>query len=427
MRIKKLIALALCVCLSVLALVSCEQPIGAYRDKYTWEEKKVPNLVFDLYVIVGEGTDDMAMKTVNDQINQYLIDKYHTKLNIHYIAESEYAAKAAEAVTSHAAVTTDYVTTFKDFENKWFNGGKIVLVNGVDMMNDIVASGKAYDKMADFLTTNAFGKLNVQIPEPLIEAAKIDGKLYAIPNNHVIGQYEYIVIHRETALALNYSDVTELPAMTTYDSTAELRRDIDANSAQLGKSSDDAVKTVVGNYELRYQWEADGYVCNVAKNPQATAEEALSSAYAILPGNALRYVEDTNADGTLSAEEIQANKDLYETTDNETLKSKINLADSEEIARRAMEVVYAINADVTVRNLLQYGVAYTNYRFVDTDGDGDGDTVDRITEEGSEYNMPIKHTGNVFNAYYCNDAWNADNKWTVDMKTYGALQNEDAE
>ena len=67
-----------------------------------------------------------------------------------------------------------------------------------------------------------------------------------------------------------------------------------------------------------------------------------------------------------------------------------------------MEIVYALSADVTLKNLLQYGHKGTNYTL------DSNEVVTSYTEGAGVYKMNMLYTGNVFNAYYCEEiGWNA--------------------
>ncbi len=354
--------LALCAMLSLLVLAGCaDDPIGSY--KYDWTPTVVEKLEFDFYIVTGDATTDNAKTTVKDKINQYLEDKYNTKLNIHYVSAADYENEIKTLVGDGT-------------EKK----SGIVLVNSTAMMDYLIERG-ALLNVINALDTKAYGKLNTQITPTLLEAAKetdADGNtaMYCIPNNHVVGTYEYIVIDKAVARALNYND-TELKAMTTYESTAQLRADVTTYADKLGNVTVNDVVRVVPNadyadrFEFKYE---DGYICNVSKSPVVTRDDAYSSAFAILAGT-----------------------EKYD---------------------RAMQIIYAINTDVALRNYLQYGVEYTNYT-VDANG-----VAHPETNGISVYQMNLLYTGDIFQAHYCDtDGWF---EWTADDAIYGALQNKDA-
>lgn len=363
MRIKRLLLMALCVVLMGFALTACsEEEIGAYLEEY--ENKGigkpvvVEDVVLDLYIIYEEASAN-AMTTVQDNINLYIDDIYNTTLNIHYLTEEEYATKILGDGTN-PAVTSG-----------------IVLINGESLMNSLVTKNALVDLLPYLTNTKdyKFGTLNNQITASLLEQAKtkVEGqadKLYCIPNNHVVGSYDYVKIDKDLALKLKYS-IPELTSMNTMEKAADL---IANANAHLTPEEAAAVVTFVPAepYEYKAQAEADGYICNVASYPTVTTAEAYSSAFAILAGTAK--------------------------------------------ADRAMQIIYAINTDAKLRNLLQYGVENTNYKMVN------GIVVPETDSDTVTYKMNLLYTGDVFMANYCEtEGWV---KWNSEIKANGKAQNE---
>ena len=104
-------------------------------------------------------------------------------------------------------------------------------------------------------------------------------------------------------------------------------------------------------------------------------------------------------------------------TKEEVYSSAFGILAGTENKDRAMEIIYAINTDVELRNYLQYGVEYTNYTVVD-------DLVVPTTDPDSLYVMNLLYTGDVFNALYCEAEGFV--KWNEDAKKFGELQNADS-
>ena len=86
----------------------------------------------------------------------------------------------------------------------------------------------------------------------------------------------------------------------------------------------------------------------------------------------------------------------------------------EALNERAMKIIYAINMDSGLRDLLQYGVEDINYKVVD------GDVV-RIKSSTTTYSMNLLYTGNVFAASYSSEIG-----WTEAVAENGKLQNKEA-
>ncbi len=390
MKMKKLIALLVCLFASCLFLASCEEIIGDYLDDYDYEPDPVYNVMYDFYIICEDGTDEMAKSTVNEKINQVFGDKYNTKLNMIFLSASDYENQLK--VDLGLETIEGYNKNQTKLPKDYTYGGKIVLINDVSMLDYLG------DKLVDlkpYLATTDFGTLNTQINGPLLAAADVDGKKLAIPNNRVYGEYEYICINRAIAEnKLNFSALTEIPDIKTEDDVNEL---LAAYAAYLGKTEltvddiNDIVRYENGQYDLKAQINAgvtEGYeksadydwMCNVVTYPTATLEVAYASAFGIIP----------------SADLMGKDKEGQDIV-------------AVDYTHRAMQIVYSINSDKESRNLLCYGVQNTNYRL------SDDEVVTPLTEQGSNYKMNLDYCGDIFKAYY------SDN-WTKDMAASGLNQ-----
>ena len=353
---KKILCLLLCLIFASFMLVSCgDDEIGKVPEHYPEPEPEIEEVSLNLYIIVDEATSDNAVQTVSRMIAQHTLATYHTEVNVKYVSAAEYETVALNAVNS----------TGTDAAN-------IVLVNSYDLMTKLVNTGKL-ENVNPYLQLPAYGTLNVKIPTTLFDACTwgVDEEgndvIYAVPNNHVIGQYQYLVIDREVAeQQLKYS-LTELLSYTTYDATAQLRADMEA----AGYNAEEYVYIQNGAYALKGQLEANNKnVCNIIQNPTVDLDEAYSSAFAII------------------------------NTENDVVDD------------RAMQIIYALNSDVELRNLLQYGVYGTNYTLSD-----DGEIL-MVNDEMNTYRMKLEYTGNIFVASYCDEIG-----WTAEVAANGEKQN----
>ena len=149
---------------------------------------------------------------------------------------------------------------------------------------------------------------------------------------------------------------------------SELKEKLEAN----GYNPDDYIYTTKGAYELQESIEQDGKLeCLVIKNPTVDASVAFSSAFAVVDRG-------------------------------------------EEFNERAMEMIYAINMDKGLRDLLQYGVADINYKL-------EGNNIVSIKSDTTTYSMNLIYTGNVFKASYSSEIG-----WTESVAANGKLQNSEA-
>lgn len=362
MKLKKLLCILLCAVICVTTLVSCgEGGIGSWSGAYGEPEPPREEIALNMYIIVGEGTTKNAITTVQNMINQYTKSNFSTILTVHYLTEAEYEDKVMADIAA-------------DKTNTPIGGAvpevDILLVTSADMMDQLM-DGQYLLDLTSYFNTDTYGKLNTNIAESLLLASKIDGKFYCVPNNHVVGSYEYLVINKAKAEELNYGPKT----ITTYDTMEKCQELCDAIAANGDTVEDFVYEIKNGKYEDKAAIEASGeWVCNIVKKPVVTAEEAFASAFAVSS-----TIDEKNAE-------------------------------------RCFEILYALNMDVYFRNLLQYGVNVTNYTI-----DENEVVTRKINDENNAYNMNILYTGNLFKAYFCEELG-----WTKTAKTNGEAQNNDS-
>ena len=371
---RKILSLLLCLIISVFALASCaDDIIGEDLPGYLEENPNTERELYELdfYIVTGDETTDAAIITVTREINTYLENKYKTKLDMHFIKESDYIETTTAAVNADGADRAD-----------------IVLVTGLDMFNGLY-SAEQLVALNTYYFSKDFGRLksaDMMCPA-LLEASSVvetenevdTNMYYVVPNNRVVGSYDYIMVNKEMAKFLNFAcegtgDGNKVLKMTSVDSPEylELIAARDANVERLvaaGYNPDDLVVILENkDYLDRTSYIENGYICVESATPEVTPEEAHASSFAII------------------AQDGKDNTEHY---------------------KRCMEVIYDINIDSTVRNLLQYGVRNTHY-VANEDG-----IVSTIIDAENPYVMNITHTGNLFMAHY-NDFDN-ENKWTEEM------------
>ena len=388
---RKILSLFLALVIVCLMLTGCSEE---FIDKFREDIKQYDDVVLsrergeielDFYIICEDATTDRSKEDVERYINLYLNDLYKTTLDIHYLSAAEYEAKAlADAAVSGADRADIVLIVGKDMFDKFYNA---------NLLADITS----------FYSTKQFGLLNTLIAAPLLQSATVSvdavdqygtsytsNRFYTVPNNHVIGEYEYVIINKQVARYYNYSNA-ELNKVITDD-------DIAALQAVIGEEN---VKKVSGiytdkaNYQAgTYPGDATEYHVNVAKYPTADVNEAFLSGFGIVRHELdTRHVE---AEANISLEAKNAYNDHY---------------------LRCMEVVYSLSEDVTLRNYLQYGYKGTNYT-VDENG-----VITSYTEGAGVYKMNILYTGNLFKAYYTTDE---NVGWNEETYKNGVEQNKDA-
>ncbi len=382
---KKIISLLLVLILSLTMLVACDEDVIGEYDYSDYIPQIVKVIDLNLYII-GGNPESKAFTTVEREINAYTSAKFKINLDIHYYTEAEY----------NDAVAADLAASDKSVD--------ILLINNETLFTELASENRLV-KLDGYISNDKYGTLNASIARPLLDAAMYnDGQsssLLCIPNNRVLGAYVYLCVDRQEGHRQGYS-TSELDGMTTEAEVAKeiaklqelldeekiTQDEFDETKSQLesmlcveelaekissdGKNPDDYIFTVNdGKYETKAQLESQGYSCVILEKPQVTKADAYASAFAI--------TTDCKAEN-------------YE---------------------RAMDIIYALNTDTYLRNLLQFGVKNTNY-YLD-----ENNFVTFATGE-SEYIMDLKYTGDLFLAYY------VEGVYTPDTKANGEKQNLDA-
>ena len=164
--------------------------------------------------------------------------------------------------------------------------------------------------------------------------------------------------------ALSYDS---LLADQEYMDTLALKRYYESNAGYV--TSDPAQRfsaaacVVHGNWELREEYEAQGYSVFVMETPRVTTDDVFGSMFAI--GGKTGY------------------------------------------ANRAMSIIAYLNTNSEIRNLLQYGIQDVNYTLETAEYTEGGETkhVEYLVATGDNfYEMNVNKTGNVFLAYTEMDA-----------------------
>ncbi len=383
---KKIVSILLCLMLLVLTLVSCsDEVIEPVPEHYPKDDGEVQDVEIDMYIIVGEGTTSNAIDTVSRQIATKTLSNFHAELNVKYVTLAEYEATVlAELdkvpvpepeVEEVPGEDTEAPEDEEEVEEE-LPRGMIVLVHSSAFMDTLIGSNKLV-ALNDYLTTETFGKLNVSIPSALIEASKDQaGNLYAIPNNRVLGEYEYLVIDPEVALHVSNYNEDILLGYKSFEETEDLRNDLIKNGYE---DPTQYVFLAHGTPTTKAEFEEDGMICNIISTPTVSRADALSSAFAIV------------------------------NTGNDYVNEK------------AMEIIYNLNVNVELRNLLQYGVPNTNYMIYEEKDEDDNVVYSNFILETDidMYRMNYFYTGNAFILGFCEEIG-----WNAAYKADGEIQNQ---
>ena len=453
---KKLLSALLCIVFICTALVGCGKDIiGEYLENYntnTVTDDDIANLNF---YIIGDEISSAANTTVPQNINTYLKEKYRIALNIVYSTEAEYENTVNQALKSVNEKDRPDIILVNSKE----------FFNGLYSANNLVALNNWYNKPE-------FKTINTIVDDVLLSASAVEEQgnsvYYTVPNNHVIGEYKYIVIDKTMARDIINTPNSKIAEMTHDGALAELKNAIIA----LGEDPSEYIKTVTGDYmdKILLEYGIDksdvknivnikattnrvsdtfeyivinkamavdtlGYT--VDKLKLMTTEASLSDFKAdinkhfgatpfnmddyvkIVKGNfdskiVLEYGIDTtavkknfvNINSYPTATEDEAFKSAFAIV--KSIDDKPGITDEERAAfdhhyTDCMSIIYALNTDVELKNMLQYGYRGTNYKFVTNDKNENTNYIRLITDPSVVYKMNPIYTGNQFISYYCDD------------------------
>ena len=458
---KKLLSTVLCIVLICFALVGCGKDIiGEYLENYNTNIVTDDEIAKLNFYIIGDEISSAAKTTVPQNINAYLKEKYKIALNIVYCTAENYEATVNSALKN----------------TKEEDRPDIVLINNKNMFDSLYA-GNNLTSLNDFYNTPAFKSINTIVDDVILAASAVyeeDAGMiyYTVPNNHVIGEYQYIVIDKAMARDVLNTPNSKIAEMTHEGALAELKGAITA----LGEDPSQYIKVVSGNYNdkilLEYGVDKNDVknIVNIKPTTNSVNEVleyvVIDKAMAVetlgYTVDALKLITDETSLTELKAKVTehfagaQFNMDDYVKVVNGNFDNKIILeygidtsavkknfvninayptATKDEAFKSAfaiiksigdrpglneeqravfdnhytdcMSIIYALNTDVELKNMLQYGYRGTNYRFVTNEKNENTNYIRLITDPSVVYKMNPIYTGNQFISYYCDEiGWN---------------------
>lgn len=487
--LKKIISLglALIMLISVIVLASC----AVENEEVT--SSRLP-ITLNMVGITDERTTDEAIKSVEDAINTLTMAEFKTKINLTLVTQDEYydlineriekakhqldvesaitqynkyAQKVANALSAQQSssssglgkwrrgtviVEAETIATSsaytKEITSKDENGNfytvypdanspiDIVMILGKDMYDyfdslsllkdcaSLITSGSAitdYKQFSQFI-----------YPTYLDQVKAISGGVKAIPTNHVLAEYTYLLVNTDLAEKYSYN----IDTFTNYS-------DLDAFLSSIKENDSDYVP-FAGQPDplgIFYPFGEDVAIATyfdpiVGYNPEESAPFSIQNLYDIPQYQSYKetmasftekgYFGDENSD-KYAVKVVKGDKSIEKTFD-EKYEFKIIQApfvEEETIFAgmmgvtnytssdsRALEVIQAINTDGKLKNILQYGIENVNYSVNE-----DGKTITRLN---NDYLMNTLLTGNLFVGYpeegIDGDTWEYHKLTNIDSK-----------
>lgn len=401
---------------------------------------------------------------ISEAINALTKAKYKIKLNLKYFTESEYYAAVEAAFTEHAKqIAAGNITTKNETEETVFNEHGIPELKYPSIPDyevDILFLGE-YQKYADYAEEKWLKDMRVHLSESalkltsyvsttFLQAAMYDGTLYALPNNHGVGEYVYLLADKELMDEYN----AELGNATLYDtdfreyldwvyenksgvypiysSTPGIALDY-AHYWSMTPSLDGRPALTPDNFSLY----GDAYAGkSILGNEFLLANKSYMKALATKTyyENTAGYLT-TDADAEAAVKIMRGSWEDMEAArkaGNEILVMQQPLVDDDEVyksmfsigaytvnEKASAEIINFINTNAEVRNLLQYGIEGVNYTLKEKDT-----YKYAVPTDENVYVMDIEKTGNLFIAHPQSEAdvrrWEYEKNQNLDM-VYSAV------
>ncbi len=432
---------------AVVSMTSCgEQDVNPF-------EKILPPTTITLISIRGENTTDEAIAAVEKELNVITRAEYNVNLKLVLYSEAEYEAKLAERMLAAEAEkqpaeggptgggiqlgTSKEEAIYETIEKDGFvefvypdvteNQLDIFLIRDQATYTTLANEGKLQN-----LTTqiaDAYANMAKYINKTLRDAMKIDKKTFAIPNNHTLGSYTYMLLNKSLVDELGYdpADLKDLYALSGYLADVKAKK---PDYAPLLNCADPAVATfaegtMIGVLPTTPDLEACMPTV-LLKNEDYAKHLAAKQAYAELDYLSYGTFNSATKCGATFVTGLPASIDATYGAEYYTVpfaEPMINVSDlfssmyaisaTTADTNRCLDIISLLNTNAEFRNIFQYGVEGVHY-----DMDEDTDTV---TITSDDYNMNTLYTGNSY-LLYPNDRMSASELDLMASRTYAEVK-----
>ena len=410
---------------------------------------------------MNEETEE-ALELVEEAINKITQSEFDTAIKIYAIPTDEYeeaVKKQMADITARVEAEEEAAAARRKAEREAAKNGETLpatekteieeIENPYDL---IVNSGASYPQVEnnqmDIFLVRGYEDYQYYVKENLLmpldeeingtskilksyiypsffEAAKIDGITYAVPNNHALGEYKYLVVNKALAdkygksqedlanilycenyintVAANDEGVTPIwgeitPTYMQYwsgqdsDTFSVLSSYVTPSDTSTTQKKMEALNAVefnnvfdISNFtdSIYYQklYTEKGYISN--------AENVDNFAFAIVTATP----EEIAAKYGENGEDYYIN--VYENpkgTIDDYCASMFAISKYTKDTARAMEIITYLNTETDMRTILQYGVENEHWKYDEAD-----DSI--IVQLSDVYKMNILDTGNIYMTY----------------------------
>ena len=432
---KKFTCLLLCL-VAMLSLMfgGCGEEDGTDLENETSARKAV---TVNMWLISEKEVSAETEALVEEAFNELTQSKYTTKVDFIFLTEDEYFdtldAKLAAAAENKAnedpgiflpglaEETTEAVETtaemivnelgqrllkYPDVEEHQID---IIFLAGQERLQQYIQEGKLSAMDTNLNSTSKV--LKDYIYPSFLEQIKYEKSTYAIPNNHLIGEYTYLLVNKDLAEKY-YIDVSKI---STFVDCADLIEEIGTKETGIAPVLSDAdpvnMQYWLGNNDMAL---VASYVPAQATLGSRTVMRSLfdntsftdhmvlmqkckdNGWFAADPANTTDFGVAILTGG-YELQEQYADKYAvkvltYPTLTEETVyESMFSVSAYTADFDRSMEIITFINTTAEAKNILQYGVEGVHYEIEEDDG-----TFSYLNDD---YRMNNLYTGNSFLAY----------------------------
>ncbi len=413
-------------------------------------------MTLSLWIPTDEGTSQEAVKKVQEQMNKVLEVKFQTHIELHAIPDSEYQdivdskitgiadvkQKAAEEEEKrreeivelaihgkgpeNAKTGTDKKSDSSSNENSTDSSGypavkddqlDIFLIRGYDKYKEYI-DNKLVEDLGSELGTNS-RLLYTYVYPTFLECAN-QGGTYAIPNNHIIGEYQLLLINKELCEKYDY-DLDDLQTLydcedfiveignMKLDGVVPLLGEVDAgNIVYFSNDPTGQTWSLIGDriesdYNFKTSVSSDDFNMRTLENSDVSKNILLMKRLKELGyvGDGVEREGEKFAVGVVKGDYtlFDKYKDDYDikiyaypyADESVVFKSMFAVSVHTKDVARSMEIITYLNTDTYFRTLLQYGAENVNWEY-----DPSNDVILKLNDD---YKMNLEDTGNIFITY----------------------------
>jgi len=415
-----------------------DETVNAVADT---EESSRSAMTVSLWLPTDSDTTEEAKALVSEAINKLTQAKYNTAVDLHLIDRDEYQEtidKQLEEV-AEARIRKEEAEEEERLLQKQMKAQGIkqeVTASEVETDDEISAYPDVAEDQMDIFLVSGYDNYVRYIDEDLI--CQLDGELssnskilrsyiyphffdiadefgiYGIPNNHPVGEYQYLLVNKELVEKYDYDPDTFTTLIRCKNFIIDMgNQNLEGCVPLLGDvdSSGMTYWGIDGEWSVLASQFGDDVAYNKEVDPvNVLTNAAYTNLYTMMKTlKGYGYVGDGTLDegeyfavGVVSGDAALAKEyeDEYYVrihqnpvcSEEDVFGAMFSVSTYTKNLSRSMEIVTYINTDTEIRTILQYGVKGVHWAYEEDD-----ETTIKIISD--DYKMNLLETGNVYMTY----------------------------